>query len=80
MGYRPAKTPSAAVLVDGNRYPHPVTPEPVPQRLTASQRLAVAMGRPIPPPPTEEDRRAWEAKQDEADREVWRLYVGDVDS
>lgn len=56
-----------------------VTPEPAPERLTASQRLAKALGRPIPPPPTEAELRAWEAQQDRADDEIARFYgLGDT--
>ena len=49
------------------------TPEPA-KRLTASQRLAVAMGRPIPPPPTEAELRAWKAAEDRAVAEAARFY------
>lgn len=45
-----------------------------PERLTASQRLAKALGRPLPPPPTAEQLREWEAVQDLADEEVARFY------
>jgi hypothetical protein len=52
--------------------------EPV-ERLTASQRLAVALGRPIPPPPTEEQIRAYEAANAKAEAEAERLYGGGAD-
>jgi hypothetical protein len=42
--------------------------------LTASQRLAAAMGRPFPKPLTEEQSREFEARPDRADEEAARIY------
>jgi hypothetical protein len=51
-----------------------MTTEQPDQPLTASQRLALAMGRPIPQPMTEKEIREWEAKQDKIDAEIERFY------
>jgi hypothetical protein len=42
--------------------------------LTASQRLAAALGRPAPRPLTDAELADLEARQDAADREAERLY------
>jgi hypothetical protein len=42
--------------------------------LEAVQRLAKAMGRPVPPRPTEEECRAFQARLRRADAEAQRLY------
>lgn len=44
------------------------------ERLTASQRLAAALGRPAPRPLTDIERREFEAAQDRVDAEIERLY------
>lgn len=42
--------------------------------MSASERLAQALGRPLPPPMTAEQRADWEARQDAADDEATRIY------
>ncbi|HEU4421061.1 MAG TPA: hypothetical protein VFR67_00795 [Pilimelia sp.] len=50
--------------------------EPAPKPMTASQRLAAALGRPAPAPMTEEQIRDFEARQDAVDAEIERMYGG----
>jgi hypothetical protein len=45
-----------------------------PAPLTASESLAKALGRPVPPPLTGERLRAWWAAQKEVDAELERRY------
>jgi hypothetical protein len=40
----------------------------------AVERIAKAMGRPVSPPPSEEERRAFWAEQDRVDEELARRY------
>lgn len=42
--------------------------------MSASERLALALGRPLPPLMTAEQRADWEARQDAADDEAARIY------
>jgi|KBSMisStaDraftv2_1062788.scaffolds.fasta_scaffold1570163_1 hypothetical protein len=52
--------------------------DPLPRRdpyqFTAVERLAIAMGRPVPRPLTEAEERELEAKMDAADEEAARFY------
>jgi hypothetical protein len=41
---------------------------------TASERLAAAMGRPVPPPMTDEERREFREKMAREDEEIRRFY------
>jgi hypothetical protein len=45
-----------------------------PPELPASARLAAALGRAVPAPLSEVERRVWDERQDQADRELERLY------
>lgn len=45
------------------------------KRKTASERLAEALGRPVPPPLTEAQRRVLQEKLDRADEEAARIYA-----
>lgn len=42
--------------------------------MPASARLAAALGRDVPDPLTQVERRVWDERQDAADRELERLY------
>jgi hypothetical protein len=50
------------------------------QRLTASQRLDLAMGRPVQDPPTEAEIREILARLDCEDAEIRRFYADDARS
>lgn len=57
------------------RYDRPVAAEDrTPEHLTASQRLAAALGRPAPEPLTDAERAALEIAQDRADAEAERIW------
>ena len=43
-------------------------------KLPASARLAAVLGRDVPDPLSEVERRVWDERQDAADRELERLY------
>jgi hypothetical protein len=53
-----------------HRYDSGMTDEP----LTASQRFFMAIGKPVPPPLTEEERREFEAKIAAAEEEAAKFY------
>jgi len=42
--------------------------------LTASQRLALALGRPLPEPMSEQEIREFEAREDEVDAAISHRY------
>jgi hypothetical protein len=50
-----------------------------PPAISASDRLAAALGRPPTPPPTEEEWRELQAELDRANAEAERLYGPPLD-
>jgi hypothetical protein len=49
--------------------------QPPDDGLNAVERLALAMGRPVPPPPTEQEWRAFTARLKAAEDEAERLHA-----